>query len=77
MQNEELVIGFENKIYASVYNDLDDYAETLNNINNDSIKILLSIHRDFENTTKNGFINITYSEFFKQLKKDLKIHKQL
>ena len=77
MQNEEIVIGIENKIYSSVYNDLDDYAKTLNNINNDSIKLLLSINQNYKNTKKNGFINITYSEFFKQLKEDLKVHKQV
>ena len=77
IQNEEIVIGIENKIYASVYNDLEDYAKTLNKLNNNSIKLLLSVHQELRNTTHNDFINITYSEFFKQLKQDLKSYKQI
>ena len=30
LKNDEIVIGIENKIKASVYNDLEDYANTLN-----------------------------------------------
>lgn len=77
MQNEEIVIGIENKIYASVYNDLEDYAKTLNKLNKNSIKILLSLHKEFKNNTQYNFINITYSEFFDQLKQDLNSYKQL
>ena len=77
MQNEELVIGIENKIYASVYNDLEDYAKTLNKLNKNSIKILLSLHKEIKNITRYDFINITYSEFFKQLKQDLKSYNQV
>lgn len=60
IKNKEIVIGIENKIYASVYNDLDDYAKTLNNLNNNSIKLLLSVYPELKNTVGNDFINITY-----------------
>ena len=69
MQNEDIVIGIENKIDASVYNDLEDYAKTLNKLNNNSIKILLSLHK--ENIIQSDFINVTYSDYLKQLKSDL------
>lgn len=72
MQNEDGVIGIENKIDASVYNDLEDYAKTLNNLNKNSIKVLLSLHEQFKSINNNGFINITYSEFFRKLKENLR-----
>ena len=56
---------------------MEDYAKTLNKLNNNSIKLLLSVHQELRNTTHNDFINITYSEFFKQLKQDLKSYKQI
>lgn len=71
LQNEELVIGIENKIDATVYNDLNDYANTLNKISKNSIKVLLSLNPNDEIVKNTEFINITYQEFFKQLKIDL------
>ena len=43
MQSDEIVIGIENKIMAEVYNDLTDYANTLEKLNNNAVKILLSL----------------------------------
>lgn len=64
LQNNDIVIGIENKIYASVYNDLNDYANTLNKLNKKSIKIVLSLNEENEISTHSQFINITYSELF-------------
>lgn len=71
IQNDDFAIGIENKIDASVYNDLNDYANTLNKLNAKSIKILLSLHNNEKTVEKTEFINITYQEYFKQLKEDL------
>lgn len=71
IQNEEMVIGIENKIMASLYNDLEDYAKTLEKINPNAIKVVLSLHKETESNLKGGFINITYQEFFKYLKQEL------
>lgn len=71
MQSDEIVIGIENKIMAEVYNDLTDYANTLEKLNNNAVKILLSL-QDASNIAKeNGFINITYSELFNKLRLNL------
>lgn len=72
IQNDNFVIGIENKIYASVTNDLDDYANTLNKLNNNSIKILLSLFDNTKEIKNTEFINVTYQEFFYQLKEELK-----
>ena len=71
IQNNDFVIGIENKIDASVYNDLEDYSATLNKLNKNSIKVLLSLYDNSSKIDKSEFINITYQEFFKQLKIDL------
>lgn len=71
LQNEEVVIGIENKIDAAVYNDLNDYADTLNKISKNSIKVLLSLNPNNQIIKDTEFINITYQEFFNQLKIDL------
>lgn len=68
LKNEELVVGIENKIYATVYNDLKDYANTLNKISKNSIKILLSLNPNNDIVKNTEFINITYQEFFDELK---------
>ncbi len=71
IQDKDFVIGIENKIDASVYNDLEDYSTTLNKLNKNSIKVLLSLYDNSSKLDKSEFINITYQEFFKQLKTDL------
>lgn len=71
IKNDDFVIGIENKLDASVYNDLNDYANTLNKLNTKSIKILLSLHNNAKAVDNTEFINITYQEYFNQLKEDL------
>ena len=71
LKNDEIVIGIENKIKASVYNDLEDYANTLNGLNKASVKVLLSLYNNEKVTANTEFINITYQEFFSKLKADL------
>lgn len=59
IQNENLVIGIENKIYASIYNDLENYSNTLNKLKKTSIKVLLSLHNNSNVVSNTDFINIT------------------
>ena len=77
LENDEIVMGIENKIYASLYNDLDDYSKTLDEINKRSIKILLTLNKIDEKFIKSGFINITYHEFLFELSNDLKKYKDI
>lgn len=71
IKNDDFVIGIENKIYASVYNDLDDYAKTLDSINKNSIKVLLSLHNKNDIAIQKGFVNVTYNELFDNLMEKL------
>lgn len=71
IQNNNFVIGIENKIDAGIYNDLEDYSATLNKLNKNSIKVLLSLYDSSSIIKDTEFINITYEEFFNQLKIDL------
>lgn len=71
LQNNDIVIGIENKVMADVTNNLKDYANTLEKINSNAVKILLTLHNEFVIAEKNDFINITYSEFFNKLKLNL------
>lgn len=73
--NENFVIGIENKIYASLYNDLEEYAQTIdkvaenNEIDKDKVfKIVLSI-KDEKPT--DSFTNVTYSTLFKNIKNNI------
>ena len=63
IQNENLVIGIENKIYASIYNDLENYSNTLNKLKKTSIKVLLSLHNNSNVVSNTDFINITQKKY--------------
>lgn len=66
--NEDFAIGIENKIYATISNDLVDYAETIEAINNNCYKIILSLKDESEIANKNGHINVTYDKFIKNIR---------
>lgn len=68
IQTDEFVLGIENKIYSSVYNDLSDYAETIESINPKAYKILLSLSEETESAQKANFINVTYKMLLNNLK---------
>lgn len=73
IQTNKYVIGIENKIYSTVTNNLEDYANTIEKTykdcdsNCDNKCILLTL-RDESNKAKNGFINITYKQLFEEVK---------
>lgn len=66
---DEYVIGIENKIYARLYNDLDDYSEHLNKKfskkDRTIFKVVLSIYPN--SGIDSGFVNIRYGEFFSNI----------
>lgn len=73
--NENFVIGIENKIYASLYNDLENYSQTIdkvaenNEIDKDKIfKIVLSIK---DEKPGHSFINVTYSALFQNIRNNI------
>ncbi len=69
---DTFVLGIENKVGAALYNDLEDYSNTIDDLAKPQsipvYKIVLSKHR---NNTTNGFINITYSDLIKNIKKNI------
>lgn len=64
---DDCVIGIENKIYAGLYNDLEDYSLYLNSIKNGRTlyKVILSLYTIPRNDS--GFVNITYTDFFNNI----------
>lgn len=67
--SDKFVVGIENKINAPVYNDLQDYAETLEAINDNCYKIILSLNQENAVANENGYINVTYDKFISNIKK--------
>lgn len=70
--NDEFVIGIENKIWATVYNDLQDYADTIETINPNAYRIILSLKDEIQIAKQNNYINVTYSKLFEFLDPMLK-----
>jgi len=69
---DDYVICIENKIFAPVYNDLDDYSNAASKINREKtrkqVNIILSLHPCKQ---INGFRNVTYSELFTMIRQQL------
>jgi hypothetical protein len=70
--SDNLIIGIENKIDASLYNDLADYSNTIEGLAKPQkltpFKFVLSKNRI---STTNGFINIIYSDLIRNIKKNI------
>ncbi len=70
--SDTFILGIENKVGAELYNDLEDYSNTIESLAKPlslpTYKIVLSKNR---NNTSNGFINIVYSELIKNIKKNI------
>ena len=79
IRTEKYMIGIENKIFHHLHNDLNDYSKTIesNCLNSETpVMIILSLNKitnqeDLSSMTKNGFVNVTYLEFFSKIKKHL------
>ena len=63
--SEDFYIVIENKIYAEINNDLEDYWNHAKGKNDNAYGILLSIH---EEKSTGKFTNITYEKYFKIIK---------
>ena len=72
LYNNDFVIGIENKISAPVYNDLQDYANTIEKINPNAYKIILSVKDETKIAKQNNYINVTYAKIFEVLEPTLK-----
>ncbi len=68
---ENFILGIENKVNAGLYNDLEDYSNTIDDLAKPSLvayKIVLSKNK---NNPKSNFINITYSDLIRNIKKNI------
>ena len=76
---ENFAIGIENKIFHHLHNDLEDYKKTIQSLCNNIRKpicIVLSLSKltsteDLIKIKSNNFINITYEQLFKNIKKKI------
>ncbi len=81
IETPTVVLGIENKINASLYNDLALYGELIDSRtpkNGRAIKIVLSLNKiwrpnEVDKIVKNGFVNILYKDFFKKVRANLEI----
>jgi hypothetical protein len=69
---ENFILGIENKVDAGLYNDLQDYSNTIEGLAKPqslpTYKIVLSKSRT---STTNGFTNIIYSDLIRNIKKNI------
>lgn len=71
IETDNQIIGIENKLWARLDNDLDDYSAALDERakpNRDAIKIILSLRKEQKNS---GFVCITYEKLFEKIKERL------
>ncbi len=69
---ENFILGIENKVDAGLYNDLQDYSNTIEGLAKPqslpTYKIVLSKNRT---STTNGFTNVIYSDLIRNIKKNI------
>lgn len=70
VESDDFVIGIENKVNATLYNDLDDYSDALDTLarGRKTYKVVLS---KYKNQVYAGFENITYEKFIAAIKVNL------
>lgn len=77
IKSPDMVIGIENKIYASVYNPLDIYSNQIALYGKKNVfKVILTV-RNISDVVekafilKNGFVVVTYTELLKEVKQNI------
>src|SRR5690606_21379664 len=74
-------VGIENKITAGLYNPLEAYKNRIQLYGSDNIyRVILSLHKllnkdDLAFIEANGFINLTYNQYFNQIRQNLSAFK--
>ena len=70
IHSDSQIIAIENKIFAAVTNDLDDYSNTLHKKagKKNVVKIILSKKQETEQA---GFVCITYDEYFSSVREQM------
>ncbi|HKK44532.1 MAG TPA: PD-(D/E)XK nuclease family protein [Balneolaceae bacterium] len=74
IKTDSYCIAIENKIYAELYNDLNEYARHVKRISTEKhkpLKIVLSLNGIDQAKLTNGFIHITYQKLFKAVHQNI------
>jgi len=77
VMSPDFIIGIENKISASLYNPLAVYKKRIDEYSkSNTIKLVLSLEKikkrdELQLMKQNGFIGITYADFFNVIKKNV------
>ena len=71
--SKDFALGIENKINAKLNNPLEIYKKTIEDFNENAFKVVLSLRKiinkdEIEKINKNNFINLTYADYFSQIK---------
>lgn len=73
--SDTTIITLENKLFSFVHNDLQDYSKTVKQIAKaedlKQVDILLTLYDEQAVAEKKGFINITYSQLFECVRKNI------
>lgn len=79
--SDTFVVGIENKISAGLYNPLEAYKNRIQLYGSDNIyRVVLSLHKllskeDLAFIEANGFSNLTYDQYFRQIRQNLSAFK--
>lgn len=68
---ENFILGIENKVGASLYNDLQDYSQTIDNIADQTLTKIKIVLSKYKNETKYGFVNIVYADLIRIIKSNI------
>ncbi len=74
IDTEIVTIGIEHKVYATVYNDLDDYAKTVDgyaasiSANKKTLKVVLSLTPAYETQRHQGWHDVTHTNLWREVR---------
>lgn len=71
---DDFIIAIENKVYADLYNDLNDYSHYIANKHAESknqIKVVLSLYKVPSYKLVQGFVNVLYSDFIRSIQSNI------
>ena len=71
VKGDYFILGIENKVNAALYNDLEDYSNTLNSLKPQQGEVYKIVLSKYKNNTDNGFKTVLYKDFVKVVRQDL------
>lgn len=70
---EHFVLGIENKVKASLYNDLEDYGATLDSYSSGQVVYKVVLSR-YPVAPGSGFVNLTYAQLVRAVRSNLGVY---